>query len=92
MKVFDSGALPPSGEAPGAPLPAVPGEVAIRVDDRPQTVPRDSTLAALVDALGHAPEAVATAVNGQFVPRGARAGQALRAGDAVLLFQPIVGG
>ncbi len=39
-----------------------------------------------------APEAVATAVNGQFVPRSLRATTALRPGDHILTFQPIVGG
>lgn len=41
---------------------------------------------------GVAPEAVATAVNGQFVPRSLRAQQPLAEGDTILTFQPIVGG
>ncbi|XAH24625.1 sulfur carrier protein ThiS [Xylophilus sp. GW821-FHT01B05] len=64
----------------------------IRLDGRAHTVLAGSTLADLVEALGHAPDAVATAVNGDFVPRSQRAAQQLRAGDAVLLFQPITGG
>jgi len=64
----------------------------IRLDGRPHAVPAGSTLAALVETLGHAPDAVATAVNGDFVPRGQRAAQQLRADDAVLFFQPITGG
>ncbi len=58
----------------------------------PFALPAGSSLADLVAAAGHAPEAVATAIGGDFVPRGQRAGRALAAGDAVLLFQPIVGG
>lgn len=38
------------------------------------------------------PDAVATAVNGQFVPRDLRAETALRHGDDVITFQAIVGG
>ena len=37
-------------------------------------------------------EAIATAVNGDFVPRGARADRVLADGDRVQCFQPIVGG
>jgi sulfur carrier protein len=49
-------------------------------------------LAELVAGLGHTPEQVGTAVNGVFVPRPSRATHVLQPGDAVLLFQPIVGG
>ncbi|MFT3721825.1 sulfur carrier protein ThiS [Pseudorhodoferax sp.] len=63
----------------------------IQLDGRPHAVPAGSTLAELVAALGHAPGAVATAVNGEFVARGLR-DRPLREGDAVVLFQPIVGG
>lgn len=66
-------------------------DVTIVLDGKPQRVPAGSTLADLVDRLGHAPEAVSTAVNGDFVPRSARS-RLLADGDAVLLFQPIVGG
>jgi len=38
------------------------------------------------------PEAVATAINGDFVPRSERAARVLREGDAVMCFQPITGG
>jgi sulfur carrier protein len=50
------------------------------------------TLQAWVDAQGVLPVALATAVNGQFVPRSLRAQQPLAQGDAILTFQPIVGG
>ena len=66
--------------------------ITIQLDGRPHDVPDHSTLAALVDALGHAPNAVGTAVDGEFVPRGRRVELVLREGVTVLLFQPIVGG
>ncbi len=50
------------------------------------------SLAALLAAEGLAPEAVASAINATFVPRGQRADTRLQPGDAVTLFQPIVGG
>ena len=64
----------------------------IQLDGRPHDVPDGSTLAALVASLGQAPNAVTTAVDGQFVPRDQRADLVLQAGASVLLFQPIVGG
>lgn len=51
-----------------------------------------STLADVVAATGQAPQALATAVNGEFVARDARAQHLLRAGDAIFTFQPITGG
>ena len=66
--------------------------VAIQVDGAARQVAAGTTLAQLVDALGHAPQAVSTAVNAAFVARAARGDRVLRAGDPVLLFQPIVGG
>lgn len=64
----------------------------IRLDGHDRAVPAGTTLAALVIALGHEPLAVTTAVNAEFVPRAARDSRLLRSGDAVLFFQPIVGG
>ncbi|RYY69453.1 MAG: sulfur carrier protein ThiS [Comamonadaceae bacterium] len=55
-------------------------------------VPDGTTLADLLATLGKAPAALATAVNGDFVPRGARASLVLRHGDAVTTFEPITGG
>jgi sulfur carrier protein len=69
-----------------------PSLITVQLDGRPHALPSGSTLAALIASLGHAPEAVGSAVNGLFVPRGRRAACVLQAGDAVLLFQPIVGG
>lgn len=52
----------------------------------------DSTLADLIAADGQPPQSLATAINGVFVPRDARAVQQLHEGDAVFTFQPITGG
>jgi sulfur carrier protein len=66
--------------------------IALTLDGKPHTVPANSNLAALVDSLGQPPNKVSTAINGLFVPRGQREACMLHEGDAVLLFQPIVGG
>ncbi len=75
-----------------APVAAVPARIGIRLDGAPLSLPGGTTLADLIAQLGHSPQAVGTAVNGEFVARGARASRVLAEGDAVLLFQPIVGG
>ena len=67
-------------------------EIMLSLDGKPHSVPAGTTLAALVIALGHVPNKVSTAVNGLFVARGQRQARELQDGDAVLLFQPIVGG
>jgi sulfur carrier protein len=54
--------------------------------------PDGLTLDALLDAQGMAPDTIATAVNGQFVPRALRKRTSLQPGDTVLTFQAIVGG
>ena len=66
--------------------------IALTLEGKPHRATTGSTLGSLVDSLGHAPNQVSTAVNGMFVPRDQRAQCVLRDGDAVLLFQPIVGG
>ena len=66
--------------------------IALQLDGRAHQVPAGSTLAELVAALGYAPQAVGTAVNGRFVARAERAGRVLQPDDEVLFFQPIVGG
>ena len=68
------------------------GRITVQLDGQAHPLPRGTTLAQLLDQLGHAPDRVSTAVNGEFVARGARAARVLAEGDAVLLFQPIVGG
>lgn len=54
--------------------------------------PEGLTLAQLLDEQGLAPDTIATAVNGAFVPRALRATTRLHPGDTVLTFQAIVGG
>lgn len=51
-----------------------------------------TTLAGLIAMLDKPPAALATAVNGDFVPREARQERPLRDGDVVLTFEPITGG
>lgn len=68
-----------------------PDSVTIQLDGQPRDLAAGTTLAQLVADLGHEEKAVSTAVNGEFVARTART-RVLQAGDAVLLFQPIVGG
>jgi len=66
--------------------------VTITLDGQPRPLPAGTTLAALIEQLGHPANAVSTAVNGQFVARDARMNRVLKDGEQVLLFQPIVGG
>ena len=66
--------------------------MAIQTAVAARQVAAGTTLARLVAALRHAPQAVSTAVNAEFVARAARQNRVLQAGDQVLLFQPIVGG
>ncbi len=77
---------------PAAPAAAMPSTIVIRLDGVPRALPAGTTLAELIGQLGHTPQAVGTAVNGQFVARATRAARVLAEDDAVLLFQPIVGG
>lgn len=64
----------------------------VTLNGEPRRVDARATLAQLLDALGLAPDDCATAVNGIFVARDARAVHRLQPGDAVTCFQPIVGG
>ncbi|MDT9000772.1 sulfur carrier protein ThiS [Paucibacter sp. APW11] len=70
----------------------LPASVHIRLDDQPMEVPADCSLAQLLSLLGRAPDSIATARNGDFVPREARDRTVLLEGDQILLFRPIVGG
>ena len=74
------------------PGPTITTKMTVLLDGKPHPVPVDTTLATLVVTLGHVPNQVSTAVNGLFVARGQRESCVLQDGDAVLLFQPIVGG
>jgi len=83
-------------EAPGAGVVGVaanePRTALVHVNHQPQVWRSGMTLADAVRESGADAAAVATALNGRFVPSGARAATALVPGDAVLLFAAIVGG
>lgn len=68
-----------------------PMTITITVNGTPETT-NARTLQGWVDARGVLPAALATAVNGNFVPRSQRAQQLLAEGDTILTFQPIEGG
>lgn len=50
------------------------------------------TLAALLEELGYGGQKVATALNGEFVPEGARSGMAVSSDDEVEVVSPRQGG
>jgi sulfur carrier protein len=64
----------------------------LRLNDLTLPCPDGLTLAALLTEQGVNAEQVATAVNGEFVPRALRESTTLAPGDTVLTFQAIVGG
>lgn len=66
--------------------------IPITVNGQPREVPAGSSLADLVAQMADTPQALATAVNQEFVARDARAARLLQAGDQVYTFQPITGG
>ena len=66
--------------------------IPITVNGQAREVPEGSSLADLVTQLADSPQALATAVNQEFVARDARAARILQAGDQVFTFQPITGG
>ena len=66
--------------------------IPITVNGQPREVPAGSSLADLVAQLADSPQALATAVNQEFVARDARPARILQAGDQVYTFQPITGG
>jgi sulfur carrier protein len=65
---------------------------AVTLNGEPRPIEPGTTLAALIESLGQEPQALATAVNGEFVPRDSRAQVQLKPGDQVFTFQPITGG
>ena len=73
-------------------IEAMQAALDITVNGQTHTLGACDTLADLVGRLGHAPDNVATALNGEFVARGERAGRGLRSGDKVTCFQAITGG
>ena len=66
-------------------------QIQVNVNGSLHTLPRMS-LAQWVDSTGVLPTALATAVNGQFMPRAVRADFQLQDGDVLTTFQPIAGG
>jgi sulfur carrier protein len=64
----------------------------ITLNGEARSVAEATTLADLIAVLGQPQASLATAVNGEFVPRSERAAVQLRDGDAVFTFQPITGG
>jgi len=68
------------------------GRDQVLVNGQLHTLPAPRTLAELIGELGHKPDSVATALNGEFVARGQRAERLLRDGDRVTCFQAITGG
>ncbi|MEK8029612.1 sulfur carrier protein ThiS [Ideonella sp. DXS29W] len=68
------------------------GEAPVLVNGQPVEGAEGATLADLLARLGQPADAVATALNGQFVPRAARGEVGLSRGDQVTVFKAIVGG
>ena len=66
--------------------------VPVTLNGAPAGVPPGGTVEMLLQQQGVPPLEVATALNGEFVPRGQRSTRVLLPGDAVTCFQPIVGG
>jgi sulfur carrier protein len=64
----------------------------ITLNGEARNIEPGATLAELIATVADQPQALATAINGEFVPRDARAQVQLRDGDAVFTFQPITGG
>ncbi len=66
--------------------------IEILLNGEPRRVAQGATVADVLAGLDGAPAAVATAVDGEFVARSARAGRVLQTGQALFVFQPITGG
>ena len=64
----------------------------ITLNGEPRKLESGATLADLIVSLEQQPQALATAVNGEFVAREQRPTHHLNDGDAVFTFQPITGG
>lgn len=66
--------------------------ITVHLNGEPVQVPPRTTLAELLTEREIGADGVATACNGQFVPRSRRSAQVLSAGDQILTFQAITGG
>lgn len=62
------------------------------VNQQPHPWREGLSVAALLDEQGRAPDVVATALNGSFVPRARREATLIQPGDELTLIQPITGG
>ncbi|MGQ3053780.1 MAG: sulfur carrier protein ThiS [Roseateles sp.] len=62
------------------------------LNQQPQPWREGLSVAALLAEHGRAPAAVATALNGAFLPRSCREATLIRPGDELTLIQPITGG
>ena len=71
-----------------ATMPSVP----VTLNGEAREVHAGCTLEALLQQLGLLPDEVATALNGEFVPRALRTTRVLLRGDAVTCIRPITGG
>ena len=63
----------------------------VQINQQPQELPEDATLADAIAALRPAPP-FAAAVNRQFVPRPAYAQRRLQPGDEIEIIAPVTGG
>ena len=66
--------------------------ISIKLNGESKQVASGTNVAEVIAALESAPAAFATAVNGDFVARAARAERVLQDGDDLFVFQPITGG
>ena len=66
--------------------------IEIRINGEARRFEDGTTLEALIALLGQAPAVLATAVNGDFVPRAQRLDYHLQQGDSVTTFRAITGG
>ena len=64
----------------------------LTLNGEPMRCDAGTTLAELIARRGEDPRTLATAVNGEFVPRAARAETPLHDGDELTFFKAIVGG
>jgi sulfur carrier protein len=62
------------------------------LNHQPQPWREGLSVAALLAEQGRAPDAVATALNGAFLPRARRDAALIQPGDELTLIQPITGG
>jgi thiamine biosynthesis protein ThiS len=67
-------------------------ELELLVNGEPRSVPRDCTLAGLLDCLGFSERRIAVAINRSVVPRSTFQDQRLAKGDRVEILEAVGGG